>query len=89
MLFEWDKVKAQSNARKHGVKFSEVEPVFYDPLAITIEDDAEGEARFITYGVDMLGRVLAVAYTWRGDSIRIISARKATQREKASYESGI
>lgn len=89
MLFEWDKVKAQSNARKHGVKFNEVEPVFYDPLAITIEDDVEGETRFITYGVDMLGRVLAVAYTWRGDSIRIISARKATQREKASYESGI
>ncbi len=88
MRIEWDKSKASQNKAKHGIRFSEVEPVFNDPQAITIEDVAtDGERRFITFGTDMFGRVLAVVFTWRGDVIRIISARKATNREKRDYES--
>lgn len=90
MTVEWDKAKAKLNAAKHDIRLSEVEPVLYDPLAITTEDiTADGEHRFITVGADMFGRVLTVVYTWRGDTIRLISARKATNREKRSYESGI
>jgi hypothetical protein len=61
--------------------------VFYDELAVTIRDDAIEEERFITLGMDALARVLVVVYTWRGDRIRMISARKATRRERHRYES--
>ena len=57
-----------------------------DEAAITIKDDYPNEERFITLGVDALGRILTVVYTWRGDNIRIISARKATPRERKQYE---
>lgn len=90
MRIEWDPDKAKVNELKHGIRFSEVDSVFYDPLGVTIEDEtSDSEVRHITFGVDMFGRVLAVVYTWRGDVIRIISARKATHREKSDYERGI
>ena len=61
MNFEFDYKKASANLQKHGVAFSEVEPVFYDDFALTREDgDAVGEARFVTVGADSLGRVVAV-----------------------------
>jgi uncharacterized protein len=87
MEFEWDCLKAASNLKKHGIEFSEAAIVFYDELAITIHDTVAGEERFITLGMDTLTRVLVVVYTWRGNRIRIISARKATPSERREYES--
>ncbi len=56
-------------------------------MALTMPDpDFEAEDRFLTVGSDPRGRVLVVAYTWRGDTVRIISARKATRRERRQYE---
>lgn len=90
MRVEWDPDKAQSNSEKHRVRFSDAEPVFSDPLGITLEDGtAENEDRYVTIGADLFGRILTVVYTWRGDSIRLISARKATNQEKREYERGI
>jgi uncharacterized DUF497 family protein len=90
MEFEWDLVKARSNLKKHGISFSDVEPVFYDQHAISMADPGVSvEERFILVGMDALGRIVVVAYTYRGNSIRIISARKATKSEKKSYEEGI
>ena len=84
----WDPEKAESNVKKHGVRFHDVEPVLYDPVAVTVEDErAHGEQRFVTIGVDGLGRILVVVFTWRKDRIRIISARKATPRERKEYGS--
>ena len=88
MAFEWDPAKDIANRRKHGVRFADAVAVFEDELAITIDDDHANEERFITIGSDVLGRVLTVVYTWRGDDIRIISARKATAREARVYRDG-
>jgi len=86
----WDPVKAKLNRLKHRVFFSEVEPVFYDPVAISVEDkNAEGEARYITIGLDSLLRVVVVVYTYRDNVIRLISARRATKAEQKIYEKGI
>ena len=86
MSYEWDPKKARSNYKKHRVKFADAVGVFEDENAITIEDDHAGEDRFITLGRDFLRRILIVVYTFRGIIIRIISARKATAREKQEYE---
>jgi uncharacterized DUF497 family protein len=83
--FEWDPRKAASNARKHGVHFADAGPVLEDDRAITLRDDAYGEERWVTIGMDAVARVLVVVYTWRGKSIRIISARLATQGEIQQY----
>ena len=86
MSYEWDPKKARSNYKKHRVKFADAVGVFEDENSITIEDDHAGEDRFITLGRDFLRRILIVVYTFRGIIIRIISARKATAREKQEYE---
>ena len=86
MKYQWDSKKAESNYKKHGVYFSDAVSVFSDDHALTIEDDYPAEQRFITLGMDIFGRVLVVIYTWRGDDIRIITARKATPRERKQYE---
>jgi len=84
--FEFDPAKAKANLRKHGVAFSDAEQALRDPNALTIEDpDAEDEQRFITLGMDAIGRVLVVIHTQRGEPIRIISARKASRREMENY----
>ena len=86
----WDPVKAKSNRLKHRVFFSEVEPVFYDPNAISFEDkDSKGEERYVVIGIDSLGRLVVVVYTYRGPAIRLISARKASNAEQQIYEKGI
>jgi uncharacterized DUF497 family protein len=83
----WDPEKAKENRVKHGVSFPDAEPVLFDPNAITREDErAEGEQRFVTVGLDALGRVLVVVYTYREETIRIISARQATRNERRTYE---
>ena len=86
----WDPAKAEANLQKHGVHFSDAEAVLFDPLALSMEDeDAEGEDRYIAMGQDAVGRVLVVVYTYRGDTIRLISARPATRKEIKVYEKGI
>ncbi len=86
MSYEWDPNKAKSNHKKHGVKFADAIGVFEDENAITIEDDHEKEDRLITIGMDFLSRILVVVYTFPDIVIRIISARKATARERKMYE---
>lgn len=90
MNVEWDPAKARSNRKKHGVSFPEAEAVLFDPNALTREDErAENEERYVTLGMDALGRVLVVVYTYRGNAIRMISARRATRNEVRTYERGI
>ena len=87
LKFEWDPNKAASNLKKHGVSFADAEGVFYDPLAIhQLDPDADDEERFVAVGVGSAGTILVVIYTLRGEEIRIISARHATQHEVKSYE---
>jgi uncharacterized DUF497 family protein len=86
----WDPDKAEANLEKHGIRFSDAELVLYDPHAVTIEDSAaQGEQRHISIGLDAAGRVLVVVYTYRGEDVRMISARLATRRERRHYEEGI
>ena len=86
MEFEWDRKKATSNLRKHGIDFADAALVLFDDLAVTISEHDEGEERFITIGTDAMGRILVVIYTWRGERVRLISARKATSRERRRCE---
>ncbi|RIK41784.1 MAG: hypothetical protein DCC55_10785 [Chloroflexi bacterium] len=79
-------LKARRNLRKHNIDFADAVAVFSDDLALTIVDEEHtSEDRSITIGMDGLGRVLVVVYTWRRSRIRIISARRATRREQAEY----
>jgi len=87
--FEWDIAKAAANYGKHGVDFAEASDVFYDSFAVTFADEYPFEERFVTMGVDTTGRLLVVAFTWRADTIRIISARPATKSERKRYEDRI
>lgn len=90
MNYQWDPAKAAANVKKHSVEFADAVGVFNDPGALTIEDpDSEGEQRFLSLGLDFLGRLIVVAYTYRGDVIRVISARKATRKEISIYEKRI
>lgn len=83
---EFDPEKAKSNRRKHGVTFAQAEEALCDPMALTIEDSyTHGEQRFVTLGMDAIGRVLVVVHTPRGDAVRIISARKASPGESENY----
>ncbi len=77
--------KTLENRKKHRISFADAVEVFLDEYAITIEDGSSQEQRHLTIGLDALGRILVVIYSWRGDNIRIISARKATARERAQY----
>jgi len=90
MRFQWDPTKARKNLDKHGVSFDEAASVFHDPLAATgaDPDHSEGEERMVTFGLSSAGQLLVVAHTERGDAIRIISARVATQHERRIYEEG-
>lgn len=88
MRYEWDPDEAEMNAAKHGVRFSDAVSVLADDRALTIEDPHLEEERFITVGMDAFARVLVVVYTWRGESIRLISARKATRAERNQYARG-
>lgn len=87
MRFEWNPQKATANLRKHGVSFDEAATVFDDPLFITVVDDEHSldEERYITIGLSSQARLLVIAHTERGGTVRIISARKATSREERFY----
>jgi len=84
----WDQEKAERNAQKHGVRFSDAVPALDDPCAITIADyDSEPtEARWVTLGADAQGRILVVVYMYRGEDIRLVSARRAEPHERKEYE---
>lgn len=83
---EFDPVKARANLAKHRVSFAHAEQALRDPFAVTIEDpDSEGEARYVTLGMDALGRILVVVHTMRGNRIRLISARKCSRSEAEQY----
>jgi len=85
MKYSWDPAKASSNFRKHGVRFSDLEPVFEDEMAIVIDEIVRGEERSVIIGMDGLARILVVVYAKRGDEMRIISARKAVFKERKRY----
>jgi hypothetical protein len=86
LRFEWDAAKAVRNEADHGVTFDVATLVFADPFALEWRDDREdyGEDRYVLLGM-VDGRVLYVAYTMRGDAIRIISARGAEPNERRRY----
>ena len=88
LTFEWDLRKARSNLAKHGVGFEEASTTFDDPLSLTISDPeySLAEKRYITMGRAFNGKLLVVVHTDRGDNIRIISARRASRRERNFYE---
>ena len=86
MMIVWDQGKAAGNIKKHGIAFPDAVSVLEDENALTIEDENPDESRFVTLGTDAFGRILVVVYTYRGETIRIISARKATKREISRYE---
>ena len=88
MEFEWDREKAAQNLEKHDVSFDEAVTVFHDPLAATFDDPdhSAGERRFITIGYSSQNRLIVVAHTERGESIRMISARLATPQERKRHE---
>ena len=90
--FEWDDAKAASNEKKHGISFDEAKSVFYDESAVQFfdENNSESEDRFLMLGLSNESRVLLVCHCERdsGNSIRIISARKATNNERKFYEGG-
>lgn len=90
MQFEWDPDKAAINVRKHAVSFEEAATVFLDVLSITGHDPdhSVGEPRMITFGVSSAGQLLVVAHVERDNRIRIISARRASRRERKLYEEG-
>ena len=84
----WDPRKAGSNEQKHGVGFQEVTTVFDDPLSVTIPDLAHSvdEERFLLAGLSIRRRLLVLAQSQRGESIRIISAGRANRRERRIYD---
>jgi len=90
LTFQWDNRKAANNLKKHAVSFEEAATAFADPLSLTMADPdhSEDEERFILVGLSFRNRPLVVVHTERGDNIRIISARRATRREKKQYEQG-
>lgn len=86
--FEWDPKKAKQNLKKHEVSFNEAATVLGDPMSMTFSDldHSVDENRYITVGLSRFGKLLIVSHADRGDRIRIISARKATRRERRFYE---
>src|SRR3974390_2317258 len=86
MAVTWDPRKAAANFKKHGVRFSDAEIVLSDPYALTEEDAAlPGDRRFVSVGLDALGRIVVVLYGFADDDVRLISARTATPRERQQY----
>ncbi len=86
----WDPAKAAANLGKHGIRLADAELVLFDPAAITVEDlTAVDERRHVSLGTDALGRILVVVYTYRDEEVRLISARRATRKERRQYEEGI
>lgn len=90
MNFEWDENKAARNLSKHGVSFEEAKTVFDDPLYVDFydPDHSDEEDRYIIVGESRRSRLLIASYTERGKTIRLISAREVTRKEREVYEEG-
>ncbi|GHT82355.1 hypothetical protein AGMMS49960_00650 [Betaproteobacteria bacterium] len=89
MKITFDPAKNRRNIKRHCIDLADVEGVFFDDMALTREDRDHDEERFVTLGMDGFGRVLVVAYTYRGeDEIRVFSARPAEPHERRTYEEG-
>lgn len=88
LLFEWDPNKAKENLKIHGVSFEEAGTAFRDTLSLVIYDPlhSEEEERFVLLGNSYKDRLLVVVHTVRSDNIRLISARKASKKERMQYE---
>jgi len=88
MNIEWDPKKAKSNLRKHGVSFEEAATALSDPMAATGVDPDHSimEDRYVTFGVSEKGRLLVLSHTEEKETIRIISARKASKGDRELYE---
>jgi len=86
--FEWDEAKSRENLRKHDVRFETAKLVFDDPFAVTVRADSDeaDEERWVTVGRIGPRAVVFVVSTWRGDVVRMISARRATAEERKTYE---
>ncbi len=86
--FEWDDAKAAQNVQKHGVTFAEASTIFDDAFMVTAADatHSDNEDRYISIGLSAQGQTLVVVYTERVRTIRIISARRSTPRERRHYE---
>ncbi|HKY40385.1 MAG TPA: BrnT family toxin [Polyangiaceae bacterium] len=89
LVFSWDERKATANVRRHGVRFEEAATVFIDPGAREYDDPdhSQHELRFLLVGHSFAGRLLLVVHAEKDDTIRIISARRVTPREREAYES--
>jgi len=86
--FEWDESKRRSNVIKHGIDFSDATEVFYDPAAYTFSSPhPSNEERYVTVGL-MRGALTAVIFTFRGEAVRLISARAARRSERHTYGAG-
>jgi len=90
LTFEWDEEKAKENLRQHKVSFEEAKTVFNDPFLLTFSDPdhSEGERRYLNIGQSLTGRTLIVIHTEHQPTIRIISCRKTTPKERKAYEEG-
>ncbi|MDD5084212.1 MAG: BrnT family toxin [Candidatus Moranbacteria bacterium] len=89
MKLTFDPIKNLINIKGHQIDLNDVEGVFYDDYAVTIEDRDHTEERFVTLGMDNFGRLLVVAYHYRSEEeIRVISARKAEPHEQRTYQEG-
>ena len=87
MDYQWDPKKADLNKKKHGIDFADAIAVFEDEWALTVEHQiVRNVQRYATVGMDFLGRLIVVVYTYRDDDIRIISARPTTRSERNVYE---
>jgi uncharacterized DUF497 family protein len=87
---EFNEAKACANLKKHGISFEEAATALFDGRALSMEDPyIRGESRFVLVGLSDLAQLLTVVYTFRGNRIRLISARKASKREIKQYAKGI
>ena len=88
LVFEWDPEKARDNEQKHGVAFGEASEVFDDDHSSSVRDPDHSisEERYLIFGISKGGKYLVVAYTERGERIRLISARHMTSSERKAYE---
>jgi uncharacterized DUF497 family protein len=88
--FEWDIKKAQINIERHGISFKEASTIFADPLSDFFydSDHSVDEDQYLAIGLSEFNNVLVVVFTEKDDIIRIISARKATKKERKHYEDG-
>lgn len=85
--FKWDANKASHNQTKHGVSFELACNAFFDPFIVTLDDEIiNGELRYTAVAMTTTWQILYIVYVWRGDTLRLISARPATSHERKAYE---